>query len=897
MKLSLFKKATVIGASALALVTAPIQADWTNFVVAPRTSGSFTHAHHPDGRFIFGQGGAIRIQGTFGTNTFDPVSNTSSFVFDPAFIATRDATSALIGGGGTFTSNDGLFPFNPSSPVTTISASITSPNPNAYSGIWWQHPTSGRQGWLLSGTNADGQNNLYYVSADATYLGWVTTALSNYSGAVTVSPNGDVLTALTDLDSNFAPTPLDGTVLRFTASQIDAAIAAVISGNPAPIARSSAQTLFRAAASGSLAVDTQNRVWVGGFQIPYLQLWDPANSVIRRVRPLASSPANYEGSPNYQVKSFTQGSIDRISFLANDSFFAENSDLVLGHAPVADIESRSIQFTTTGLAVSEFNTTSIPLTVSITPPPTELTSVVVAFGGTATAGQDYTFEPQTVIIDPGQSTATLWLVRPINNTEIDGNRTITATLVQPTQDNKFGLGAPGSETFTITLLDDEVAPAIASAQSFPSNIRVGTSLSYQVQTTGAGIATKWKATGLPPGLKIDSSTGIISGTPILSGDFDRLVITASNAYGGTTSTVFLLRVAPLSTATVGTFTGFFDRLGSTTNGLGGRLDLVTTTSSTFTATVTVGKKRTTSRSTLNTSTTNPSGTISVNGNPIQFTIDSVTGAIIGNSPLGTLSAELTGWRNTTLSDRAGTLNFFAHAIGLPADRPQGANFGTIKIPTKGLTRIAGRTADGSAFTTSTALGAAGDLLIYQALYKNQGTFFGPLKILNNAAQSVIGSITWSKPSQISGALYRAGWNGFTPLTVIGGRYRPVAGASLPLDALSTSGNNASLTLSDGGISDFGANPRRFDIQFVSASRLITPAPLKLTVNNATGVISGSVPLTLGNDRRTATFSGLLVPLGNVNAPFSATGYGHFTLPTTTRGTSRTGLLTIESTAP
>jgi hypothetical protein len=56
-------------------------------------------------------------------------------------------------------------------------------------------------------------------------------------------------------------------------------------------------------------------------------------------------------------------------------------------------------------------------------------------------------------------------------------------------------------------------------------------------------------------------------------------------------------------------------------------------------------------------------------------------------------------------------------------------------------------------------------------------------------------------------------------------------------------------------------------------------------------------LTNGTDKRTATFSALLIPTGNLAAPFASTGIGHFTLPTTTRGTSLSGLLTLDPRAP
>lgn len=895
MKFSFFNQAAVIGAAAFALASATAaRAEWTQFTAAQRQSFSFTHAHHPDGRFLFGTAGTVRSQGTFGVNAFTTVSNSATRFFDPAFIAVRGATSALIGGGG-FLTNNGLFPFNPAVPATDIGVSLTTVNPNAYAAVWWQHPSSGRQGWLFTGTNASGQNNLTFLSDDGTVTGPVTAALSSYSGGIAVNADGDVFTLLADSDANFIPTAFDNQLLKYTAAQIDAAVAAIIATSPAPLQRADAAVLFTADASGSLAIDSQNRAWIGGYQISHIQLWDPANEVTRRVVPLDDVPENYDGRPSYSVRSFTQAATPRVSFLANDGFYAADSDLVLGHAAEADIKSRSVQITNAPLTVTESDTGVISLTISITPAPTTETTVNVAFSGTAVPNQDYTFTQQTTTIAPGQATATLWTLQPINNTRREGNRTITVTLAHPTDDDSFGLGALGSETVTFNLIDDDVPPVIATAQAFPAIIRVGSSFNYQVQTTGLGIATKWSATGLPPGLKIDPLTGIISGTPTTSGDFDRVVITASNAQGKSTSMVYLLTVAPLTPATIGKFSGLFDRFGSTTGGLGGRFDLVTTAKGAFTATATVGKKKHVTRGTLDSSGVAPTGTISVDGNAIQFFINAVTGEINGNAPvvIGALSSELTGWAHLPQFDRVGTFNFAALASSPPAGLPQGASFGTIKISAKGLARISGRTADGSAFGTSTALGRDGQLLVYQALYKVPGTFMGRINLLSNASQTLIGSVTWSKPAQTSGALYRAGWNPVLPLTILGGRYRPVAGATLPLDADITGGVNASVALSDGGLEDFGPASISFGVQIASITRVIAPAPLKLTLNNKTGVIGGRLPLANGSDRRTAVFNGLLIPTSAVNAPYETRGLGHFTLPTAVRGTSRTGLLSVE----
>lgn len=901
MKLSLLKKAVVIGASALALTAPLAQADWTTFVVAPRTSGSFTHAHHPDGRFIFGQGGTIRIQGTFGTNTFDPVANTNSLVFDPAFVAIRDDTSGLIGGGGPFGGPPNAFAqFNPNAPNTSITLVFTAPVPNAYSAIWWRHPT-GLQGWLISGANGpSGKSNISYMNDDGTGFRPLTEALSSFSGGITSDANGDVYVGLSDLDENFAPTAENNKILKFTADQINDALFRMIFLSGAPIPRSEATTVLTADASASLAVDPTGRLWIAGFEIPHIQLWDPSTNNTRRVAPLATPPTNYSGQPNYQVRSFAQSSTDRISFLANDGFFAENSDLVLGHSPAADVKSRSIELASTSRSILEGTaSTTINLTLS-SPSPNEITvPISISSSSTATPTADYTPLPTSVVFAANTLTASITI--PITDDAIaeDLSETLIVSLGRPTPHDDAGLGRLNTDTFTLTILDNDVAPLFVRNQSFPTNFRVGSPASHQTLIVNSNLATTWTATGLPPGLTINRTTGLISGTPTTAGDFDRVIITATNQYGRSTSPAYLISIQPFPLAALGAFTGFFDRSGSTTNGLGGRLDLVTTSTGAYTATVTVGTTRTTSRGFLSTTGANPSATISVLGNAILFTIDSNTGAIIGNSPLGsTLSAALTGWPNRPQTDRVGVCNFAASSPTPPVDRPQGASHGSLNIPARGLTKIAGRTADGTPFTSSSALGKNGELLIYQSLYKAPGTFCGILNIADNLTQAISGNLTWSKPPQTSGALYRSGWNTPIALTLVkGGRYRPAAGASLPMDVLPSDESNATLSLRDGGIAAYGSNPRNNDVFIINATTVGFFLPLRFSINNRTGLISGSFPLENGPDKRTATFSALLIPTGNLAAPFASTGIGHFTLPTTTRGTSLSGLLTLDPKAP
>lgn len=78
------------------------------------------------------------------------------------------------------------------------------------------------------------------------------------------------------------------------------------------------------------------------------------------------------------------------------------------------------------------------------------------------------------------------------------------------------------------------APVITSALSASGN--QGTPFTYTI--TATNLPTSYNATGLPAGLTIDTATGIISGTPSVSGTFN-ITITATNGIGSDNETLEL----------------------------------------------------------------------------------------------------------------------------------------------------------------------------------------------------------------------------------------------------------------------------------------------------------------------------------------------------------------------
>ena len=71
-----------------------------------------------------------------------------------------------------------------------------------------------------------------------------------------------------------------------------------------------------------------------------------------------------------------------------------------------------------------------------------------------------------------------------------------------------------------------------------ANGTAGQALSYQILAGNSPVA--YGATGLPAGLSVNTSTGLISGTPTAAGDHNA-TISATNAAGTTACSVFTRR--------------------------------------------------------------------------------------------------------------------------------------------------------------------------------------------------------------------------------------------------------------------------------------------------------------------------------------------------------------------
>jgi uncharacterized repeat protein (TIGR03803 family) len=194
-------------------------------------------------------------------------------------------------------------------------------------------------------------------------------------------------------------------------------------------------------------------------------------------------------------------------------------------------------FNVTITAINQSGSESATLTIGAVLPPvpsiTSASSVTGTDAGTLNYQIVATENPQSFTATGLPASLTLNTATGL----ISGTATVSGTYSVPiTATNP---GGTANATLTIKLLPTPPAPSITSSLTVTGSD--GLALSYQI--TASNGPTSFGATGLPAGLGLNSATGVISGTPSVTGTFS-VPISATNLGGAGNATLTINSVLP-----------------------------------------------------------------------------------------------------------------------------------------------------------------------------------------------------------------------------------------------------------------------------------------------------------------------------------------------------------------
>ena len=466
-----------------------------------------------------------------------------------------------------------------------------------------------------------------------------------------------------------------------------------------------------------------------------------------------------------------------------------------------------------------------------------------------------------------------------------------------------------------TLFIVNAVPEISPGQTL-DDAMVGGVYTPKVITVVSGdskVPGTYSATGLPAGMRINTATGEIYGSPTavtLIPKVYTVKITARNAIGPSTTVEIQLTVRPIPVEAVGRFVGIIAREPVLNANLGGRLEITSTTAGAYSGRVVLGGSTYSfkgGRLDMNVGVNNPktiqvvrkglspltltwSVQLATDANPNTISGTVVDGEAVPNT------ASFAGWRNKWNSKSTDPAVFGEAFMGYHTFRldmttpggvvPEGDGYGSFTVAKGGALTVAGRLPDNTPYTFATFAGPVGEIALYQSLYKNLGSILSsstsPMKITSvgvspsYVGNTVGGTINWLKKQQAASVRnYPAPFQ--NDMTVIGRKYNPVAPGT---NALGSDVTTPVYTFAFAGGGDLSASARTPNASFVlsSAHRMTVPTPpvnfagTTLSLNPKTGLFTGKFTL-LDLVSRPVTYQGMVVR----DSAGVGVGFGYFLL--------------------
>ncbi len=363
-------------------------------------------------------------------------------------------------------------------------------------------------------------------------------------------------------------------------------------------------------------------------------------------------------------------------------------------------------------------------------------------------GPDLVLGTEDDVIIPGA------VVDVVADSRITGVSTnvLKITKVVPADEGRYVVRVTGLDSGIVTGSEYNLrifskAPSIGGI-NFPDAI-IGKDYSYQLpidRDDPAAWPDKITASCLPPGLKLDPLSGLITGKPTATklGGYPVKVTVANKAGKETPAIASILKVLDLDAAIPGVWIALVDRNPDLNLGayLGGRVDLTVTTKASFTGTLTFGPTAYKFGGPLNVNGAAPTGTVYLkrSGKPVpdplrlDFTLDPTNNTIAsGTVTDGVTTVNFHGWRNIfaktpVASQAAAYTGYYTMALELPGDSPLikpegtpdvplGSGYAYFTVAVDGTMKVVGKMSDNETVGFSTFVGPNGQVAAYQHMYK------------------------------------------------------------------------------------------------------------------------------------------------------------------------------------
>jgi hypothetical protein len=537
------------------------------------------------------------------------------------------------------------------------------------------------------------------------------------------------------------------------------------------------------------------------------------------------------------------------------------------------------------------------------------------FGGTATA--TVTLMASTATLDPEvknlpsaatayqvQVTSTgSWSVKDsvtwisVANPRGQGSGPVTLQVLANTgKTARIGTLIIGGQTHTVTQAG-VVAPGLTAPMTIPTGI-VGGQYSLLIPTTNPPVI--YKGINLPQGLSIEQSTGTLMGRPLEAGT-KTVTIEARNAATGTPATVsFSISIQPYPAAGSGKFSGLVERGTGGWLEHGGFLTFEGGATGSFSGKLALRDKVFSFRSQMEVPLSgNLTAAIPVKLSKTESVLVSlalvipdrnvasaaVSGSVAMMAPGGeTVMVE--GWRVAPEGTAfAGRYTTVMEAPGTGYPDLDGSGYLTITTQANGLVNWAGKVADGTVCSGSSALWPGGEVPVYKSLLQGKASVLGAPRLIlpmGPGLRQVAGSLDWMKRLPV-GLVHP--WLGPVDCTLRGSEYVPPTTGTvvLGLPPVVVGQVNARVAFSGGDIesADWFADLEQVcrlttaHKALFSTSKLVNPAAVKITsINPKTGIFIGSMVLKDTQPplvTRTVPFEGALISSEQA-------GEGFFILP-------------------